>query len=308
MNLLNDTPDNIITNITNELCTIYETLNTDRIGLVHINVDLFKDSVAIERICEQEDIHPQVKKLLRIPQYKQRSPEWFEQRACKLTSSDVDSVLGNNKYSCYDEVLFKKCGIKKPFTGNEATEHGQKYEDEAIDLYCKLYNKKTFSFGLLPHPSIDFLAGSPDDITYDGIVLEVKCPFRRKIIMGEVPLQYQAQIRMNMDICGLDKGVFIEYRPAVLCEDNQYILNVVEFERDPKWFEETLPKLQSFWNDVLRYRENDNIKSHPRYNRFYRLANPPPKIKEGRRMCSVSASRFEDSDSDTDNDEGIELN
>ena len=114
-------------------------------------------------------------------------------------------TLGNNKYSSYDEVLFKKCGIRKPFVGNEATRHGQKYEDEAIELYCKKYNKKTFNFGLLPHPKIDFLAGSPDDITYDGIVIEVKCPLRRKIVLGEIPIHYQAQIRMNMEICSLKK-------------------------------------------------------------------------------------------------------
>ena len=112
-----------------------------------------------------EDIHPRVRELLEIPQFEQRSDEWFAQRKTRLTSSDVDTVLGQNKYAKSDEVLFKKCGVAKPFTGNEATRHGQKYEDEAIEIYCKLYNKQTKSFGLLPHPTISWLGGSPDDIT-----------------------------------------------------------------------------------------------------------------------------------------------
>lgn len=213
-----------------------------------------------------EYIHPQVRKLMEIPQYEQRSKEWFDQRSNKLTSSDVDTVLGNNKYSKYDDVLFSKCGISQPFTGNEATRHGQKYETEAIKLYCDIFNKKTKSFGLLPHPTVSWLGGSPDDITHDGIVIEVKCPFRRKIIHGEIPIQYISQVKMNMEITGLDKAVFIEYKPAD--ESGEYILNVVEIDRDPEWFESVFPTLDKFWKSVLYYRQN-GIDKHKDYKYYY---------------------------------------
>ena len=42
----------------------------------------------------EEEIHPQVQKLLDLPQYKQLSPEWFEQRTKVLTASLIDTVLG----------------------------------------------------------------------------------------------------------------------------------------------------------------------------------------------------------------------
>lgn len=222
---------------------------------------------------EEDDIHPQVKKLLEIPQYEQRSEEWFAQRRDKLTSSDVDTVLGYNKYSKPNDVLFKKCGVAKPFEGNDATRHGQKYEDEAIEHYCKLHNKKTKSFGLLPHPTIDWLGGSPDDITYDGIVIEVKCPLYRKIVPGTIPKHYLAQVKMNMEICDLDKAVFIEYRPAHMTSDKKMILNIVHVDRDKKWFEEVFPELETFWNDVLHYREN-GIENHPDYHFYYEQAKP----------------------------------
>lgn len=207
-------------------------------------------------------MHPQVKKLLEIPQYPQRSKEWFEQRRGKLTSSDVDAVLGNSKYASAQDILFKKCGVAKPFTGNEATRHGQKYEDEAIELYCKLYNKVSHSFGLLPHPTIPWLGGSPDDITEDGIVIEVKCPLRREIVMGKIPDHYIAQVRMNMEICDLDKAVFIEYKPP--SETEPYVLNVVELDRDREWFAYVFPKLQHFWSQVMYYRTY-GIETHPEY-------------------------------------------
>lgn len=210
-------------------------------------------------------MHPQVEKLLQIPQYDQRSPEWFAQRKNRLTSSDVDTVLGNNKYAKPIDVLFKKCGVSKPFTGNIATRHGHKYEDEAIAHYCRLYNKKNLSFGLLPHPTIKWLGGSPDDITEDGIVIEVKCPLRRKIIPGKIPDHYIGQVKMNMEICDLDKAVFIEYCPAT--EEKEMELNIVEVDRDPKWFQEVLPVLEKFWNEVLYYRKN-GIKNHPEYENY----------------------------------------
>lgn len=239
----------------------------------------------------EEPIHPQVKKLLEIPQYEQRSPEWFEQRRHRLTSSDVDTVLGTCKYGTAEEVLFKKCGIAKPFTGNIFTKHGQKYEDEAIDHYCRLYNKKKHSFGLLPHPTIEWLGGSPDDITSDGIVIEVKCPYSRKIVMGEIPQHYISQIKMNMEIAELDKAVFIEYRPAHMNPDGNIILNVVHLDRDPEWFKSVLPSLQFFWESVKHYRQN-GIETHPNYLKHYIRSNP-------KKVIDCSESFFVD---ETDSD------
>jgi len=42
--------------------------------------------------------HPQVEKLKSIPQFEQRSVEWFEQRNNAITASDIPTVLNENKY------------------------------------------------------------------------------------------------------------------------------------------------------------------------------------------------------------------
>lgn len=251
---------------------------------------------------ENNLIHPQVKKLLEIPQYEQRSPEWFAQRKDKLTSSDVDTVLGTNKYQKPIDVLFKKCGMAPDFNGNEATRHGQKYEDEAIELYCKLYNKKSLSFGLLPHPTISWLGGSPDDITEDGIVIEVKCPLYRKIEMGKIPEHYISQVKMNMEICGLDKAVFIEYAPSSLT-GGDVILNVVHFDRDPEWLPSILPTLEHFWNEVLYYRQH-GIEKHEKYQvmkekirKKNEIDLPPVVRKKSRHIVDTDS----DSESDSEN-------
>ena len=104
-----------------------------------------------------------------------------------------------NPYSTRADLIYKKCGGKDVFKGNAATAHGQKWEDTAIRIYCEKYNDKSFEFGLLPHPTIPFLGGSPDGITAKGIVLEVKCPLGRQIIPGLVPSYYLPQVQIVME-------------------------------------------------------------------------------------------------------------
>lgn len=212
-----------------------------------------------------EPVEPveQVQKLLKIPQFIQRSPEWFAQRENAITASDLPTVLGENKYKTPWALLVDKCNANpKPFIGNEATRWGTHYEDIAIERYSKLRNKKVLPFGLLIHPDYPWLGGSPDGITTDGILLEVKCPLTRKIVMGEVPEHYLSQVLLNLEICNLELAHFIEYCPGNADED--YIINIVDIKRDREWFAKELPKIREFWDSVINYRR-DGINKHPKY-------------------------------------------
>lgn len=105
----------------------------------------------------------------------QRSTEWYLERSRRITASEVATILGQNPFQSAEQLMMEKLGLKQRFMGNEATEHGQKYEDEAIALYAKEREEKVLSFGLMIHPSIPFLGASPDGITESSHVLvEVK--------------------------------------------------------------------------------------------------------------------------------------
>jgi len=208
-------------------------------------------------------IHPRVQELLQIPQYEQRTPEWYRQRENAITASDIPTVLGENHYKTPWNLLVDKCNANpKPFVGNTATRWGNHYEDIAIERYSERYNKEVLSFGLLIHRDHDWLGGSPDGITKDGILLEVKCPLKRKIVMGEVPEHYLSQVLLNLEICDLEMGHFIEFIPGN--SDTDFVLNVVEVKRDRKWFSKELPKMREFWESVLKYRA-EGIQKHPKY-------------------------------------------
>ena len=218
-----------------------------------------------------------IENLLKIPQHEQRSPEWFAQRYTKLTSSDASTVIGTNPYSKSHELLFKKCGYDpKPFISNVATLHGQKYEDTAIELYCGIMGKINYNFGCICYTDVhkelnnydskfDFLAGSPDGIVeslYDNdeepILLEVKCPYRRKIENGYIPEYYYPQVQLNLFICNLNIADFIEFCPK------KNTLNIVRIAKDMNWINKYLPIFNNFWKEVEHYR-NIGIEHHPLY-------------------------------------------
>jgi putative phage-type endonuclease len=228
-----------------------------------------------------------------IKQFEQKSKEWLNQRYWKLTSSDAATALGINPYKKPVQLLLEKCGAGRSFTGNESTLHGQKYEDEAVNKYAYLMGKENNMFGMISFSDLDpirknkkyvnkdyhFLGGSPDGIAIDKsnleklVMLEVKCPMRRKIKHGQIPDYYYPQVQLNMFILDLEIADFVEYIPEPKVE-----LNIVRIHRNEEWFDKNFCILQNFWNEVLLWRTRD-IKTHPDYFKYAVLPNQDiPKI------------------------------
>lgn len=186
-----------------------------------------------------------IKALIEKTYHNQRSPEWLAQRANMLTASDVATVIGVNPYETPDDVMYKKCGFRR-FFNNTATLHGNKYEEEARDLYCERYNEICYEIGVVPHPQHPWLGGSPDGITKSGKLIEIKCPLSRKIT-NEVPKYYVPQVQLLMEILDLETCDFIQYKPS-----EEFV--VTTLMRDREWFSTYLPVMEEFWNRVLKRR------------------------------------------------------
>ncbi len=279
-----------------------------------------------------------VKKLLKIPQPEQRSQQWYKMRGDKITASDWAAALGKNPYSYRKGLLRTKCGEQKSFYGGHM-QHGVKYEPVANLIYEYRNKTQIIEFGLLPHPKIHFLGASPDGITENGIMVEIKCPPKREIT-GDPLLYYWIQVQGQLEVCELDRCDFMEckFEEYVFDEDyfednyngnyfynglghekgiilvfmdktttdlthkyaklginrDEYLkwfeqekekvlenkkmiyvettywklmeVSCVPIYRDQKWFEDNLPELQKFWDQVLHYRKvgTDEIKPKPR--------------------------------------------
>lgn len=287
----------------------------------------------------------QVGKLLSIQKVEQRTPEWYSLRMTMITASDWATAIGEGHFGNKNDFILKKCGKGPKFKGNIYTEWGVKYEDVATRLYELRTKNKIYEFGVLKHPNIPFLGASPDGITAKGIMLEIKCPYSRKIT-GIVPRHYWMQIQGQLEVCdlafcdfleckiteytgmgeylddtevnppifdygvneklqkkyengkiflrtedGMEKGAVLTYNTPN--GENKYFhselgiskeefeewcskikesvpstwverrvsfwrfdkISCVRVERDIKWFEETLPKLEETWNQVEHYKK-----------------------------------------------------
>ncbi len=152
----------------------------------------------------------QVKRLQQIPQPEQRSPEWYEMRHSMLSASDWGSILGMSKYGGgKNQVLVKKCCDDVPFFTNAAMQWGIKYEAVAIQIYEHRNGVQVIEFGCIRHPTIHHLGASPDGITADGVMVEIKCPSSREID-GIIPEGYYCQVQGQLEVCELDRCDFLE--------------------------------------------------------------------------------------------------
>ena len=206
-------------------------------------------------IALPSDAPAHLRKLVEQKGPEQKTKAWLRARRDILTCSDIAAVLGINPYSTRDDVMRKKLGIGKPFTGNEATRYGSKLEDEAITRFEHHNNKKVIDvdFGLQIHPRYRFLGGSPDGITLDLSLLEIKCPYRRRIKPGEMPAYYKPQVLVLMEIFNLQQAYYMEYRPGNLIRDET--CNTIVIKRSPVWFAAQLPKMRAFVEELRVRRE-----------------------------------------------------
>ena len=137
-------------------------------------------------------MHPRVEHLCTLPKHAQRSPEWFAQRAGRVTASEVAAILDIKPFATYSaygghprqEVLLRKAFPDDPrfkFAGNAATAHGQDNESVACDKYAAATGATVLEFGFIIHETIPWLGASPDGITTDGVLVEIKCPISRRL-------------------------------------------------------------------------------------------------------------------------------
>jgi putative phage-type endonuclease len=204
-------------------------------------------------------LRKRVKGLQKKPQPEQRTEAWFLQRQTKVTASEAASCLyktekvcGNyvktfnltnfkynerecvNPYETREDYIIKKCSAfygENVFRDTPHTMWGKKYEEVATRLYRCLKQTRVIEFGLLNHSRLKWLAASPDGITEDGIMLEIKCPKSRKIDPRAPTFYYYVQMQIQLECTNLEECDFLE------CE-------LKEFDTEEEWKSFVLEKDQ----------------------------------------------------------------
>lgn len=173
------------------------------------------------------------------------------QRLGRITGSRVAAVLGISPYQsaddCLREMVRQAHGAPDEFTGNLATEWGNKHEPDAIAAYEQHSGEAVFYAGdeqrFVTHSEVGWLGSTPDGVSGDGSVIEAKCPLWGGYTVWQDVPWYEAQLRLAMECEGADRGDFVVWRPGGTV--------ISRVERDPWWLEQHMPALEAFHNRYL---------------------------------------------------------
>jgi len=180
----------------------------------------------IERVRNERKA---LKFLLSLPKVEQRSKEWFDLRENRLTASDLAQAMNKGKFGTRSDLLAKKAfPVSKPMEMIPPLKWGVMFEDMGMRCYQeKMGNPVLYEFGLIPNQEIECFGASPDGITAEGIMVEMKCPYRRKYD-GKIPEQYYLQIQGQLATCKLTQCDYVECYFVTLDNMCDYELTIRE--------------------------------------------------------------------------------
>lgn len=193
----------------------------------------------------------------------QGSDAWLEARKGKITASNVSTIMHENRYQTPEKYFLEFTGqTKREFSdfARAMMDFGTANEERALAAYLRQHYAgdpeppAVFEFGLVPHAVHgEWLAGSPDGITQDGVLIEIKCPQRRRIIPGEMPAHYAGQVQTLLEVFDLETAHYVEWQRDVGSGVEK--LNIVVVPRDRTWWVRAEPELRAFWDRAKRFRE-----------------------------------------------------
>lgn len=188
----------------------------------------------------------------------QRSQEWFEARANRITGSAIGAILGLSPFANTADVMRRMVreyhGQPSEFTGNVATEHGTNNEANALTDYQMQHNK-VVECGFYVHPDFEWLGASPDGLIGDDGLIEIKCPYgMRHSADGFKDISeqkhYYAQIQYQLFCTGRMWCDFYQWSP--------YGDSLQRVNLDTEFIETTLPQLKAFYDEYLEQRKPEN--------------------------------------------------
>lgn len=223
----------------------------------------------------------ELKRVLNKEQVEQGTQKWLDKRYDMITATNCSSILEANPFLKKYTLLKRKCSPLIVHEDTYNTYWGKKFEKIAFDFYSKMKNKKLHEVGLLTHDQLNWLGASPDGITEDAKLLEIKCVVNRKINKNTVPYYYWIQVQIQLEVSNLEECDFFqckfeEYESELEMKDD---LGTKDFfkgksiyegktfywklrkcvcktiKRDKNWFKNQLPILHQFYKDIHHYRE-----------------------------------------------------
>jgi hypothetical protein len=205
------------------------------------------------------------------PQVGQHTADWYNQRRNRLTASEFSHILDGRRGALLRSKTDLGAAAENRASGTpvaiaqedgnmNATSWGHRFESVTRDIYeLEIAGVGTVcdTLGRFTHASIPWLSASPDGLVTTGPLagrlVEIKSPKSRQ--PGEfVPVDYYAQMQIQMEVCDLDAVDFVE----------------AQYSQRPMWFgtdegprelseEDTVALINARWKgriEVYGFHEN----------------------------------------------------
>lgn len=223
--------------------------------------------------------------------------EWLAKRRTGISGTDVSAILGINPWASPLDVWLDKRGQAEPRAESMAMKLGNLLEPVVATLYADETGAELVDPGFLRHPSRDWHIGTPDRITVDGTLIEIKTA-RSGNDWGEpgtdqIPRHYLTQVAWYLALTELQVA-----HVAVLVGASDFRRYVVQ--RDLELEGVLVERCEAFWKgNVLEGQMPavDGSESAARYiaSRFPRNVEPlrpatEDEIALARRLAAARAA------------------
>jgi len=206
-----------------------------------ILMDAAADWFRENRELELDALYPlpdeMIEYFLSGPQTIQHSADWYAERRNRLTASEFSHILTGSRERLLKTKL--ETGPSQVYSQNTvalaqlngdmvATSWGHRFEPVVRDIYeLDIAGIKSVcdTLGRFTHRDYSWLSASPDGIVVSGPLtgrlLEIKAPKTRQPDTF-VPMEYYAQMQVQMEVCNLDAVDFVEaqFRQAIVYSIN----------------------------------------------------------------------------------------
>lgn len=189
----------------------------------------------------------------------QRSPEWFSERAGKVTASAIYKVMartktgyGADRANYHAQLVSERLtGVPAESYSNAAMQWGVDTEPQARAMYSLHVGEPVIETAFHAHPEIDLCGASPDGLVGSRGLVEIKCPNTATHIAtltgATIDRKYIYQMQMQMACCDREWCDFASFDPRM---PDEMQLHVQRVRRDNDLLDEIEGEVRKFLAEV----------------------------------------------------------
>lgn len=196
---------------------------------------------------------------MKIHYCEQRSPEWYEVRLGKVTSSNFKNVIANGRGSAPSKtrnnymiqlIAERITSEKQDYFLNDDMIHGMDTEQQAKDFYEWKEGVEIEEVGFIEHS--EDVGVSPDGLIGTNGMIEIKCPKTttqvQRVLDGIFPSEYKAQVQGQLWVAEREWCDFISFDPRIISSAASYFK--IRVYRDEEYIKQLESKTALFVDEM----------------------------------------------------------